>query len=207
MAARPRIGAPAIATAAGVLLLVALAVLAFLQWQRADDLAATDERIEAASLAAGRFVTELLGYDHQALDAHEAGVVSRATERFVTEYERALDAGLRDSIVALEAVATATVRDVFIGVVDGDEVEAVVIVDTEVVSRTGTRQLVGAYLQVALDFDEESGVWLVDEVTSVATLDEILTPLEGDGGPEGSPSPSPSSEVSSPSPSPAASGG
>ena len=192
---RPSVLVVGVAIAA--VLLAAVSALAWTQWDRARDMEASDERVEAASLAAGRFVTELLGYDHADMEVHEQGVIALATDRFVTEYERALDGGLRDNIVALEAVATATVRDVFIGAPDGNRIQAVVVVDTEVVSRTGTRRLVGAYLQVTLDFDEDSGQWRADEVTSVATLDEVLVPPEGEPTPAPSPVP-----TGSPSPAP-----
>ncbi|MDX1511251.1 MAG: hypothetical protein R3249_07880, partial [Nitriliruptorales bacterium] len=103
----------------GVLLLVAV-VVAFLQWQRANDLANDADRRSSAAAAASDFVTELLGYDHRDLDSHEQRIGQSATDRFLAEYQRALDGGLRDNIVALEAVATVTVRDVFVGDVSSD---------------------------------------------------------------------------------------
>ena len=165
-----------------VLLLVAL-VLAFLQWQRANDLAADADRRSAAAAAASGFVSDLLGDDHRELSSHEDRIGAAATDRFLTEYQRALDGGLRENIVALEAVATVTVRDIFVGDLSGDRVEVVIVADTEAVSRTGTRRLVGAYLQVALQWDDDASVWLVDEVTTVATLDEVLEPPDGDRSP------------------------
>ena len=193
---------------AAVILLVAVLLvgvsvfIAWSQWQRANDLEDGDKRRAAAAVAASDFVTELLGYDHRDLDSHEQRIGQSATDRFLAEYQRALDGGLRDNIVALEAVATVTVRDVFVGDVSSDRVEVVIVADTEAVSRTGTRRLVGAYLQVALQWDQDSGSWLVDEVTTVATLDEVLEPPAGEAPVDPTSPPSP---TSTPSPSPATS--
>ena len=192
---------PVAVTIPMAIVLVIAVVFAVLQWQRANDLAHDKDRQSAAAAVASDFVTELLGYDHRDLVSHEERVAATATERFLTEYQRALDGGLRDNIVALEAVAAVTVRDVFVGDASGDRVEVVIVADTEAVSRTGTRRLVGAYLQVALQWDDGAGMWLVDEVTTVATLDEVLEPPAGES-PSGPSSPLPPSPTSTPSPTP-----
>jgi Mce-associated membrane protein len=158
-----------------VAVVIVLATLAALQWQRANDLEDdADERREVAT-AASAFTSALLSYDAADLDAARARVTELSTPDFAAEYATAFDGGLRAVIDELEAVSTATVRDVFVGDVSGSSARAVVVVDASVRSAAGVRDLTGSYVQVELQLVD--GRWLVSAATAVGAEGEAVTPL------------------------------
>jgi Mce-associated membrane protein len=161
-----------VATVLVAAVVIALGALALAQWQRASDLAgdAADRRDVAG--AAGGFAAALLTYDHDDLDASRAQVASLATPSFAEEYATAFDEGLSGVIGELDAVATATVRDVFVGDVDDGRATAVAVVDATVRSAAGTRELTGSYLH--LELERVDGRWLVSAASAVGAEGETV---------------------------------
>jgi hypothetical protein len=104
-------------------------------------------------------------------------VTALATPAFAEEYGAAFDNGLRAVIEELGAVATGTVRDVFVTEVSGDAARAVVVVDSTVESDAGTRDLTGSYVQ--LDLERVDGRWLVGAASAVGAEAEGVTPASG----------------------------
>lgn len=178
--------------AIAVLLVVALAV-AWIQWQRAEDLQVANDEFTAtiaARDAAADFMTVLFTYRHDDFETHEQEVLAGGTNRFDDFYASSLDSGTRQSVISTEAVSTATVRNTWVSEQDGDDVTVIVLVDTDNTSLLGRRQLEGAWFRVLLELHE--GTWLVDEFTNVLVEDEIFDPADGGGTPTESPSATPS---------------
>jgi Mce-associated membrane protein len=172
---------------------VVVVLLAALVWQfleagnardRVDTLEARlaeldDAGADRAAVAdvAGRFGVALLTYDYQDLNAARQRVLALATTRFGDEYTDAFVNGLDDAITQFEAVADATLLDVYVAEVRGDSAKAVVTLDSEVRSTEGTRRTVSSYLDLRLV--REDGQWRVDVATSLAALDQDQTPAPG----------------------------
>jgi Mce-associated membrane protein len=157
-----------------VLALLAGAVgVAVAQWQRAEDLddEAADRR--DAATAASTFASALLSYSADDLDVARERVTALSTPTFAADYADAFEGGLRTVIDELDAVSTATVRDVFVSEVSGASARAVVVVDAEVTSAAGVRDLTGSYLQIELE--RVDGRWLVSAATAVGAEDESVT--------------------------------
>ena len=167
-----------------VLLLVLLAgaaAVAVVQWQRAEDLdAEADERRDVAG-AASTFASALLSYDAEDLDVARERVTALSTPTFAADYADAFEGGLRTVIDQLDAVSTATVRDVFVSEVSGASARAVVVVDAEVTSTAGVRDLTGSYLQIELERVDDR--WLVSAAVAVGAEDEtVIGPEQPPGG-------------------------
>jgi Mce-associated membrane protein len=156
--------------------IAAVAGIAALWTSRADLRSEVDRRDEVASVA-GRFAEALLTYDHEDLVASRDAVTDLATDRFAAEYVDAFNAGLGVQIEALEAVSSATVREVFVARFVGNTARAIVIADSEIVSSAGSRGAVGTYLDMTLV--RLDGQWRVDDVTSVANAGSRLDPVPG----------------------------
>jgi Mce-associated membrane protein len=159
--------------------LVAIAVVAGVGalWSSRADLRSEIDRRDEVAAVAGRFAEALLTYDHEDLVASRDAVTDLATDRFAAEYADAFDAGLGVQIESLEAVSSATVREVFVARSDGDTARAIVIADSEIVSSAGSRGTVGTYLDMTLV--RLDGRWRVDDVTSVANTGSRLDPVPG----------------------------
>jgi Mce-associated membrane protein len=162
-----------IVAAAVLLALVAAVAVAVAQWRRADDLAAEADARRAVATTAGDFAAALLSYDAAALDEARDRVTELATPSFAAEYTAAFDNGLRPVIDELDAVATATVRDVLVSDVSGSTARAVVVADSSVTSAAGERDLEGSYLQ--LELERVDGRWRVAAATAVGARTEDLT--------------------------------
>ncbi len=104
-------------------------------------------------------------------------MLALATDRFGREYTDAFVNGLDDAITQFEAVADATLVDVYVGAIEGDAAQVVVTLDSQVQSTEGTRRTVSSYLDLRLV--REAGAWRVDVATSLAALDEQTTPAPG----------------------------
>jgi hypothetical protein len=168
---------------------VALA-LGWVQWQRANDLETANDELtttNAARDAAADFMTLLFTYRHDDFEVHEQEVLAGGTDRFDDFYTRSLDSGTRQSVLTTQAVSTATVRDAWIGELDGNDITVIVLLDTDNTSQLGRRQLTGAWFRVLLELHD--GTWLVDEFTNVLVEDEVFDPAAGEA-PTESPSPS-----------------
>ena len=156
-----------------VALLAAAASVAVVQWQRANDLDADITERRAVATAASTFASALLSYDAQDLGTARDRVTALSTPAFAEQYATAFDEGLSTVIDELDAVSTATVRDVFVAEVSGSSARAVVVVDASVESAAGVRDLTGSYLQIELE--RVGDRWLVSAASAVGAEDESLT--------------------------------
>ncbi|MDL4814297.1 hypothetical protein [Actinomadura opuntiae] len=167
-------------TAAKVLVvavLLASVVTAVLQWHRADKADAREDERRRVGDSAGRFGRALLSYDHTKLQAARNRVLSLASDDFAKTYDQAFTGGLEGIITKLKADASATVRTVYVGDVDGGNARAVVVMDSEVHSTAGTRSVLGSYLDMKLT--RSRGAWKVTEVTSIGAANESMTDPDG----------------------------
>jgi hypothetical protein len=176
-------------------LLAAVTVLALgvagFEYKRADDadhrigtlearVAALDDAgADRAAVAdvAGQFGVALLSYDYQDLNTARERVLALATTRFGGQYTDAFVNGLDDAITQFQAVADATLLDVYVADIEGDSAKAVVVLDAEVRSTEGTRRTVSSYIDLRLV--REGGSWKVDVATSLAALEQDTTPTPG----------------------------
>jgi Mce-associated membrane protein len=170
--------------AVAVVLLVVASAVAVSQARRADRLAQREAERRAVATTAGDFGEALLSYDFEDLEAARRRVVRLATESFGRNYSDAFSAGLNEAITQLQASAKATVRDVYVSDVTRDQAHAIVVLDSEVRSTAGTRQVVGSYLDMSML--RRGGRWKIDAVTSIAASRESNTPP----GPPGTTPPS-----------------
>ncbi|MFB4295132.1 hypothetical protein [Actinomadura sp. NTSP31] len=160
-----------------VVVLIASVVTAGLQWHRADKADTREDERRQAGASAGRFGQALLSYDHTKLQAARDKVLSLASDDFAKTYDQAFTGGLEGIITKLKADASATVRTVYVGDIDGGNTRAVVVMDSEVHSTAGTRSVLGSYLDMKLTRDH--GTWKVTEVTSVGAANESMTDPNG----------------------------
>ncbi|GAA4063486.1 hypothetical protein [Actinomadura miaoliensis] len=185
-----------LARATVLVALVASVVTAGLQWYQADQAAQREADRRAVRARAGEFGQALLSYDHRNLQAARNRVLSLASDDFAKTYDAAFTGGLESVIARLKADATATVRTVYLGDIEGSTARAIVVMDSEVRSSAGTRRVLGSHLDMRLTRTGER--WRVTEVTSIGAADETMTgddgeQRQGDGSPLPNPSPSPSS--------------
>ncbi|MEU9021290.1 hypothetical protein [Actinomadura sp. NPDC048394] len=160
-----------------VAVLIASIVTAGLQWHRADKADTREDVRRQVGDSAGRFGQALLSYDHTRLQAARNRVLSLASDDFAKTYDQAFTGGLEGIITKLKADASATVRTVYIGDVDGSNARAVVVMDSEVHSTAGTRSVLGSYLDMKLA--RSHGTWKVTEVTSIGAANESMTDPDG----------------------------
>ncbi|WP_103937136.1 hypothetical protein [Thermomonospora echinospora] len=195
---RHRVLSGAALTRAAVLIaLVASVITAGLQWHQADQAEQREADRRAVRARAGEFGQALLSYDHRNLQAARNRVLSLASDDFAKTYDAAFTGGLEGVIAKLKADATATVRAVYLGDIEGSTARAIVVMDSEVHSSAGTRRVLGSHLDMRLTRTGER--WRVTEVTSIGAADETMTDGEGgqrqgDGAPLPAPSASPSSD-------------
>ncbi|HEU5029940.1 MAG TPA: hypothetical protein VFV01_33855 [Spirillospora sp.] len=160
-----------------VAVLIASIVTAGLQWHRADKADTREDVRRQVGDSAGRFGQALLSYDHTRLQAARNRVLSLASDDFAKTYDQAFTGGLEGIITKLKADASATVRTVYVGDVDGSNARAVVVMDSEVHSTAGTRSVLGSYLDMKLA--RSHGAWKVTEVTSIGAANESMTDPDG----------------------------
>jgi Mce-associated membrane protein len=162
--------------------LVLVSGVALVEWRQQHDLAAERAtRIEVAARSS-EFGEALLSYDfHQPQQAKQR-VLRLTTGDFARYYTNAFDnGGLGGVITNLQATATATVRAVYVGDVNGNLASSIVVVDSEITSKAGVRKVTGSHLEANLI--RTDGRWLISEVTSIGATDETMT------GPDGKPVP------------------
>jgi Mce-associated membrane protein len=160
-----------------VVILIGAIVTAGLQWYRADKADTRQQDRRQVGDSAGRFGQALLSYDHTRLQAARNKVLSLSSNDFAKTYDQAFTGGLEGIITKLKADATATVRTVYVGDVDGGNASAVVVMDSEVHSTAGTRSVLGSYLDMKLT--RSHGEWKVTEVTSIGAANESMTDPNG----------------------------
>ncbi|RAY12389.1 hypothetical protein DPM19_24890 [Actinomadura craniellae] len=174
--------------------LVASVVTAGLQWYQADQAAQREADRQAVRARAGEFGRALLSYDHRNLQAARNRVLSLASDDFAKTYDAAFTGGLEGVIARLKADATATVRTVYLGDIEGSTARAIVVMDSEVRSSAGTRRVLGSHLDMRLIRTGER--WRITEVTSIGAANETMVDGDGkqrQGGGAPLPNPSPSS--------------
>ncbi|GAB2828046.1 hypothetical protein GCM10022221_27960 [Actinocorallia aurea] len=176
-----------------LLVVVAALALGGWQWRHAADLEGREQAREEISSVAGRFGSALLSYEHGDLTAARERVLALATPDFGKTYETAFTQTLQSTILELQADATASVRVVYVsGGADGSA-QAVVVMDSEVKSTAGTRNVTGSYLQ--MDLVELKGAWKVSAVNSIGAINESLADPSG-AAPSAEASAEPSAEPS-----------
>lgn len=149
------------AVAAAVVFAVASAVLAVLLAAREGEHGQADVR-----RAAGEFAEIFVTYDHDEPEAHRDAVLARSTGSFREEYESAFDEGLRELITRLGATSRGFVQDIYLTEVDSGQALAIVVVDIETTSTSGTRSLQDVYMRLTMV--SVDGRWLVDDVADLS---------------------------------------
>ncbi|MCT9930495.1 hypothetical protein N5079_09730 [Planotetraspora sp. A-T 1434] len=174
------------ARAIGALTALALAgavTAGVLEWRRAGALQEEGTTRREVATAASAFGRALLSYDHADLQVARDRVLGLAGEDFAKTYDEAFTGGLEGVISKLRATAVASVRDVYVGEIDGSRARAIAVFDSQVTSDTGTRRMLGTYLEMKLV--RSRGRWLVDDVNAVGAASETLTKPDGTVVPSG----------------------
>ncbi|TDC43775.1 hypothetical protein E1281_34800 [Actinomadura sp. KC345] len=169
--------------------LVGSVITAGLQWYQADRAAERDAERRQVRASAAEFGEALLSYDHTKLQQTRDRVLALASDDFAKTYDEAFTGGLEGVITKLKADATATVRTVYLGEIESGTAKAVVVMDSEVKSTSGTRRVLGSYLDMRLTRRGEE--WKITEVTSVGAANETMTNPEGEQQKPDSADPSP----------------
>jgi Mce-associated membrane protein len=177
-------GRSGLVKALAVLLLAAAVGVGAWQWHRAEGLTATEATRRQISTVAGQFGRALLSYDHDHLDQARKQVTDLATTDFGRTYDVAFTGGLQDAITKLKADATADIRTVYLTGGTHGTAQAVVVMDSQVKSTAGTRDVTGSYLQ--MDLVKQGGRWKVSAVNSIGAINETLNP-----GASSTPAPTP----------------
>lgn len=118
-------------------------------------------------LAAGRFAERFLTFDAADIDTWVADVLAVSTGGFAEEFERARGEGILALIEELDMESAAQVRETFVGDVGGGEAEVMVEVSYTITGAAGPRPADQQFL--LLNLVRVDGVWLVDNVTDIAS--------------------------------------
>lgn len=122
----------------------------------------------------GSFAEALLTYSFEDLDASSESIAKVSTPKFAQEYDEAFELGLAAQIEELKATSEATIHNVFVSPTSDDTARAIVIAGTEITSDEGNKAAVNSYLDISLV--RLDGKWLVDDVTTVANVNQAGTP-------------------------------
>jgi hypothetical protein len=154
--------------AAGVFAFAAVVLLLFLVHEKdqADKLGAEQTDVSNVQLTATQVAENIARWD-KAGNAAQRETLQRLTNGPVlSQYDGAIE-GLNAAMPALGATSVrATVQEVYVGPIDGDEVQVVVVVDLEVAG-TNPHTVPNHYLRVHLS--RIAGTWKVDDVKDVNT--------------------------------------
>ncbi|GAA3156739.1 hypothetical protein GCM10010466_54450 [Planomonospora alba] len=154
----------------------------------ADRLAAEKAERLAVSATAGEFAAALQTYDHTDLQAYRDRVFSLSGEDFEKTYDEAFSP-LESVITAMKASSTASVRGVYVSEVADGRATAITVVDSQVKSTSGTRRMLGAYMELGLV--KTGGRWKVNDATVMGAAEELVTDPDGRAAaPSASPAPS-----------------
>jgi len=169
---RTRRTVPAGAFVVAVMVAAALAILAAVALASGGDDGDGASSDQEVRLAAGRFTEQFLTYDGGDFEAWKAEVLELSTGGFAEEFEEA-ERGLRVFFEEGARDAVAEVSDVFVGQEDRGAVEVVVVYDRDVSGGEEEAYTESdRYLQLSLL--RIDGAWLVDNVTDVATADDLV---------------------------------
>lgn len=174
-AARPGlvIRLPRLRVVLAVLLVAALATVAFTQWRRASDVSGEAATRKDVGVAASQLVEAVLSYQSTDLESARQRVLALATAEFDQRYTDEFTTKMTPLIQQLQASATGTVVDVYVAEMTGDTARSIVVADQHVTTTAGTRTLDHVYLQVELA--RQNGTWLVSAVTPIGANNEALT--------------------------------
>ena len=140
---------------------VVFAVLAVAQKSETDDLAGDRT---AVTEVAGQFMDALLRFDHADPEAHRDAVLALSAVQFQSQFEAAFaeNAALYEEF---QAVATPTIKGVYVSEIADDQAQAIVEYDriVETADRTNTEEGFYAQLQLA----RIDGNWLVTNVFNI----------------------------------------
>ena len=189
MPGRSRVGKAGLVKATVAVALVGSVITAGLQWYQADRAATRDAERQQVRASAAEFGEALLSYDHTRLQQARDRVLALASDDFAKTYDEAFTGGLEGVITKLKADATATVRSVYLGEIESGTARAVVVMDSEVKSTSGTRRVLGSYLDMRLTRRGEE--WKITEVTSIGAANETMTDPKGEQKKPDSADPSP----------------
>ena len=146
-----------------VLVAAALAVLSVVALV-GDEGTDTSPGADGAREAAAAYSTQFLSLDHERIDGWRDDLTAVGTPSFAEEID-AVAGTLGEIAERTQTVWRGQVIDVYIGVVDGPSVSAVVRYDLAVSSDEGSRQLTDHYLRI--DLVRGDGQWLIDSVTTL----------------------------------------
>jgi hypothetical protein len=172
---------PVLLVAGLVVLFLAMVTVAGLEWRRGNHLHGQVGRLttqlqterDVAATARG-LADAVLSYDAAHLDQTQKHVDSFSTPDFSKYWQQSFLNSKTGEIIALQAVATANVKDVYVASVSGNDAKAVVVADFQVKSKTGTTNVSDTYLQLQLK--RQSGQWKVNNLTLVIGPSQSQTP-------------------------------
>jgi Mce-associated membrane protein len=114
---------------------------------------------------AARFATSFFSYDYRTLEANLDSIRDDATAKFGNDYERFFRSNVVTLVTELKAQSRGAVTDVYLGEIDTDEADALVVLNVERQGAGGRIPVAGTYL--ALDLVRVGGHWKVDNATSI----------------------------------------
>jgi len=158
----------ATAIAAGLFMAVAVVLLLFLVHEKnqADKLGAEQTDISSVQLTATQVAENIVRWDASGNAAQRETLVRLSNGPVLSQYDGAIKT-LDATFPALGATSVrATVQEVYVGAIDGDEVQVVVVVDLEVAGKN-PHTVPNHYLRVHLS--RIARVWKVDDVKDVNT--------------------------------------
>jgi hypothetical protein len=124
----------------------------------ARDAAAGDE--QAVRLAASGFVEALLGYDHTDLPGWRDDVLARSGGDFAASFPELFATILEPLYTQLQASAESTVRETFVGQIEGDTATVVVLFDYTTHGPT-TGDATAPDIYFSLELGRVDGEWVV----------------------------------------------
>jgi Mce-associated membrane protein len=165
------------AVAVAVVLVAGTTALAGIEYHRNHDLTGQANDQHAVSATASALAGAILSYNAADLGAARTRVSQLSTASFIQNYDQNFAQALGGTITALQASASATVRDVYVADVTSTSAKAIVVVDFQTKSKTGNRQVLGTHLEMELV--RQGGKWLVNVVNLLAISSETQTPVFG----------------------------
>jgi Mce-associated membrane protein len=160
-----------------VALLIAAVVVSTVTLNHETHLSNQAHERDRVAQAASALADAILSYNATNLSQSRAKVAALATQDFLNNYDQNFTKALSGSIVALKATATATVRAVYVANVTATSAMAIVVVDFDTKSTSGSRSVVGTHLEMELV--RQGGQWKVNTVSLLSVSSENQTPVFG----------------------------
>ena len=153
-------------------LLVGALALALVQTSKAgdaadqrDELEATANDRQAATLVAAQFAEAFFTYDHADVEGSTARVFALVTDEYRRNFEEENVPGLEDLFGEVALVSSGIADEVYVGEIDGDTARALARVDIDTDVQGIQRTL--ADLTLSITLRRQGGEWRVDAVTIV----------------------------------------